>query len=75
MAPEFERNRQDAEQVLDYIQIGESDQEGYGEVKVAVHPGFCLEEDRCSSVQGLRPEDYFRHTIEVHRELGEAMEN
>lgn len=75
MPPEFDRNRKDAENVSGYIEFGGKDSEQYEEVIVAVHPGFCMNGQEYTSVDNLRPEDYLRHTIEMHRELEDAVEN
>jgi hypothetical protein len=40
MPPEFERNREQAENISGYIEFGEQPQEEHEEVIVAIHPGF-----------------------------------
>jgi len=75
MAPEFQRNRNDAEEITGYIELGQPPQDQYEEVIMAVHPGFCSEEFNYTTVEGLRPEDYLRHSIDMHRDLEKATEN
>lgn len=75
MAPEFQRNRDDAEEITGYIDIGQPTQDQYEEVIMAVHPGFCAQEFNYTTVKGLRPEDYLRHSIDMHRDLEKATEN
>ena len=72
MAPRFSRNGGESGDVVKHLEKIPEPEQQYGEVAVALHPGFCMENHKYTSVEGLRPEDYLRHTIEFHRDIRDA---
>lgn len=75
MPSQFQRNQGDAEEVIEQLDRIPEPEEMYAEVMVTVHPGFCLTNEKYTSADNLRREDYLRHTIEIHQDIQEAHSN
>ncbi|MFB6115655.1 MAG: hypothetical protein ABEK04_05235 [Candidatus Nanohalobium sp.] len=75
MPSQFQRNQRDAEEVIEQLEGIPEPEEMYDEVMVTVHPGFCLTNEKYTAAEGLRREDYLRHTIELHQDIQEAYSN
>lgn len=75
MPSQFHRNQEDAKEVIRQLERIPEPEEMYDEVMVTVHPGFCLTNEKYTSADNLRREDYLRHTIELHRDIQQAHSN
>lgn len=71
MAPEFSSNTGRAQEILRQYNELDAD-EAYDEAVFAVHPGFCINDESYTSVEGLDITDYRDYSLEFHRGLEES---
>lgn len=74
MAPEYERNSEDAVTVIDEMDNYNPDRT-YSKAVFGVHNGFCLNSASYQDVDNLREEDYFLHTHEFHSYLDRTLDD
>ena len=72
MELQFQGNRENAQDIIRELEETPEPEESYEEIMVAVHPGFCLTNQKYTDVDNLRREVYFQHTLHMHRDMEEA---
>lgn len=74
MSPRFSSNMWRAAEVLRSMDQSD-EEERYDEAVFAVHPGFCVENDKYTAVKDLGEDDYMDYTQDFHETVDRTIEN
>lgn len=71
MEPRFQSNERRTAEILQYLDEADDSAETYDEAVFAVHPGFCTNNEKYTTVEGLDRDDYRDYSLDFWTDIEE----